>query len=163
MRNWEHPPWYGIDQSKERVILTFLENQKGLFHNLTTHFRMPVKQEMISGPCQETSFTAITLNPESSFTRREKNHSHSTEIHWRLQNYSYKLGCYARKPHRWLLEYRWIKRFVWFLDRFHSVYSVNWETSTWMYVFQGETDKTASDIQAGSFMARTLERNGKKC
>ena len=26
-------------------------------------------------PCQETSFTAITLNPESSFTRRERNHS----------------------------------------------------------------------------------------
>ena len=42
IRNWEHPPWYGIDQFK-RVILTFLENQKGLFH-LTTHFRMPVKQ-----------------------------------------------------------------------------------------------------------------------
>ena len=30
---------------------------------------------MISGPCQETSCTAITLNPESSFTRRERNHS----------------------------------------------------------------------------------------
>ena len=29
---------------KERVKLTFLENQKGLFHNLTTHFRMPVKR-----------------------------------------------------------------------------------------------------------------------
>ena len=27
------------------------------------------------GTCQETSFTAITLNPESNFTRREKNHS----------------------------------------------------------------------------------------
>ena len=27
----------------------------------------------------------------------------------------------------------------------------------------GETDKTASDIQARSFMARTLERNGKEC
>ena len=40
----KHPPWYGIDQFKERVILTFLENQKGLFHNHTTHFRMPVKQ-----------------------------------------------------------------------------------------------------------------------
>ena len=26
------------------------------------------------GPCQETSYTAITLNPESNFTRREKNH-----------------------------------------------------------------------------------------
>ena len=32
------------DQFKGRVILTFLENQKGLFHNLTTHFRMPVKR-----------------------------------------------------------------------------------------------------------------------
>ena len=30
--------------SKERVILSFLENQKGLFHNLKTHFRMPVKR-----------------------------------------------------------------------------------------------------------------------
>ena len=40
----EHPPWYGIDQFKERVILTFLENQKGLFHHLTTHFRMRVKR-----------------------------------------------------------------------------------------------------------------------
>ena len=30
---------------------------------------------MTSGPCQETSYTAITLNPESNFTRREKSHS----------------------------------------------------------------------------------------
>ena len=55
--------------------LDFLENQKGLFHHLTTRLRMPVKQEMISGPCQETSYTAITLNQESNFTRRQKNHS----------------------------------------------------------------------------------------
>ena len=26
-----------------RVILTFFENQKGLFHHLKSHFRMPVK------------------------------------------------------------------------------------------------------------------------
>ena len=44
IRNSEHPPWYGIDQFKEKVILIFSENQKGLFHNLTTHFRMPVKR-----------------------------------------------------------------------------------------------------------------------
>ena len=69
---------------------------------------------------------------------------YSTEIHWRLQNYSYKPGCYARKPHRWLLEYRWIKRFVWFLDRFHSVYSVRWESSRWMYVVRGETEWRAT-------------------
>ena len=54
---------------EEKVTLIFLENQKGLFHHVTTRFRMPVKQLMISGPCQETSNTAITLNPESSFTR----------------------------------------------------------------------------------------------
>ena len=52
--------------------MTFLENQKGLFHHLKTHFRMPVKRQMTSGPCREASYTAITLNPESSFTRREK-------------------------------------------------------------------------------------------
>ena len=39
-----------------------------------THIRMPVKHEMISGPSQVTSFTAITLNYESNSTRREKNH-----------------------------------------------------------------------------------------
>ena len=79
IRNWERQPWYGIDQLKERVTLTFLENQKGLFHNLTIHFRMPVKQFTIFGPCREAWYTAITLNPESNFSRREKNHSLS---HW---------------------------------------------------------------------------------
>ena len=88
---------------------------------------------------------------------------YSTEIHCRLQNYTYKLGCYARKPHRWLLEYRWIKRFVWFLDRFHTVYSIKRETSRRIFVLRGETDKTAGNIQARSFMARALDSIGKKC
>ena len=39
---------------------------------------------MIFGPCQETSYTAITLNPESNFTRREKNHS---LFHWNTLTY----------------------------------------------------------------------------
>ena len=34
-----------------------------------------VKRNMIFGQRQETSHTAITLNPESNFTRRKKNHS----------------------------------------------------------------------------------------
>ena len=34
-----------------------------------------VKQEMISGPCQGTAFTVITLNQKSNGTCREKNHS----------------------------------------------------------------------------------------
>ena len=44
IRTREHPPRYGIVQFKEKVTLIFLENQKGLFHNLKTHFRMPVKR-----------------------------------------------------------------------------------------------------------------------
>ena len=39
------------------------------------HDSFPVKRQTICGPCREASYTAITLNPESNFTRREKNHS----------------------------------------------------------------------------------------
>ena len=53
---------------------------------------------------------------------------YSTEIHWHYQNYSYEFGCPARATHRWLLEYRWVKRFVWFMDRFHSIYSIGRKT-----------------------------------
>ena len=37
------------------------------------------------------------------------------------------------------------------------------KTSRWIYVVQGETDKKAANIQARSFMARTLDEVGKKC
>ena len=40
---------------------------------------------------------------------------------------------------------------------------IRWETSKQIFVVRVETDKAASDIQARSFMARTLERIGKKC
>ena len=45
--NTGEPNWrrrYGSVHFKEKVTLIFLENQKGLFHHLTTRFRMPVKQ-----------------------------------------------------------------------------------------------------------------------
>ena len=34
-----------------------------------------------------------------------------------------------RATHRWLLEYWCVKKFVWFMDRFHSMYSVGRKTS----------------------------------
>ena len=37
------------------------------------------------------------------------------------------------------------------------------DSSRWMCVVQEKSDKTASDIQARSFMARSLERISKKC
>ena len=41
------------------------------------HDSFPDAGEAINdfGPCQESSYTAITLNPEPNFTRREKNQS----------------------------------------------------------------------------------------
>ena len=45
----------------------FLGESEGFFHNLMTHFRLPVKRSTTFGPCREASCTAITLNPESHF------------------------------------------------------------------------------------------------
>ena len=49
------------------------------------------------------------------------------------------------------------------MDRFHSIHPIERETSRRMYVVRVETDEKTSDIQARSFVARTLEDNGKKC
>ena len=87
---------------------------------------------------------------------------YSTEIHWRNQNYSYEFGCQTRATYRWLFKYRWVKRFVWFLDRFHSIYSIGRKTSRRIYVVQGEIDEKTADIQARLFVARTLGENGKE-
>ena len=40
----------GTSNSRRKSRRFSLENQKGLFHHLITHFRMPVKQEMTFGP-----------------------------------------------------------------------------------------------------------------
>ena len=57
----------------------FLGESEGSLPPPHDSFPMPVKQLMTSGPWQETPYTAITLNQESNFTRREKNHS---LFHW---------------------------------------------------------------------------------
>ena len=105
---------------------------------------------------KRTSYTAITQSQTSLAERWII--QQSTETHWRIRNYSYELGCQARTPHRWLLGYRWIKRFVWFLDKFHPIDSIQWETSRRTYVVQEESDKTACNIQARSSVARALDK-----
>ena len=72
------------------------------------------------------------------------------------------LDVMQERRNRRLLDHRWAKRFVWFLDRFHSVYFIRRVKPPDGYMWSGrETDKTASDIQARPFLAGTLERNGK--
>ena len=144
-------------------ILIFLENQKGLFHHLMTHFRMLAKQLMTSGPCQETSYTAITLNEESNFTRREKNHSpfpiplkyidvsrtqtnldvkqeKRIDDYWNVDGSRDLLDPWTGFTQFTLLEEKHSNGYMWSRER--EIYA-----------------KTAY-IQARSFMARTLEENG---
>ena len=57
----------------------FLGESEGSLPQSHNSFPDAVKRWMICGPCREASYTAITLNPESNFTRRKKNHS---LFHW---------------------------------------------------------------------------------
>ena len=55
--------------------------------------------------------------------------------------------------------------FVRFVDRFHSVYSFRRETSRRICMCFGRrlTDEKSANIQARSFLSRTLDVIGKKC
>ena len=102
--------------------------------------------------------------PPSRCTKRQTPHAEgriiscSTKIYWRHQGHSYNLRRIARNPHRWLLEHWWSKRFVWFLDRFHTIYFIEEKTSRLIHVVRGEIDETASNIKAWSFVTRNLEK-----
>ena len=49
------------------------------------------------------------------------------------------------------------------MDRFHAIYSIGRKTSKRICVVRVEINEKATDIQARSFMARTLGENGKEC
>ena len=161
---WEHLPWYGNTQFEEKVKGIFSENQKGLhLHHLKTHFRMRWSDKWYLVHVRKLHIPPSRWTQSQTLLVEKRIIHRSTERHWRLQNYKNEFGCYARKAHRWLLEYRWIKRLVWFLDRFHSIYFIGRKSSRRIYVVQVEINEKTAYIQARSFMARTLENNGKAC
>ena len=83
IRNWEHPPWYGRVQVEERVTLTFLENQKDLFHNFMTHFRLPVKLWTTFWSMSGSFIYRHHVEPRVAlYSPREEIIPYSTEIHW---------------------------------------------------------------------------------
>ena len=153
IRNWD-------TQFEEKVKEIFLENQKGLFHNLKTHFRMPVRLWMNFCPCQETSHTAITSNPESNFTRREQNHS---LFHWNTLTSPENLDVMQERriDDYWNIDGSRDLSDSW--TGFTQVYSILWESSRRMYVVRGRLTKRQFNIQVRSYMARSLERISKKC
>ena len=86
---------------------------------------------MISGPCQETSYTAITLNQESNFTPREKNHSLPIPLKYidvsRITGTNLDVKQERRVDDYWSIDGS--RDFFRFLDRFHSIYLIGTKTS----------------------------------
>ena len=80
IRNWEHPPWYGITHFEEKIKEIFLENQKGLFHYLKTHFRMPVKHEMILVHFRKLHLPPSRWTQSQTLLAERRIILHSTEI-----------------------------------------------------------------------------------
>ena len=76
-RKLKRPPQSGIVQNEERNKKFFEENQTDSLlqpHIKMTQHGMMRKLKMTSGLLRETSFIAITWNPESNCTCRMKNH-----------------------------------------------------------------------------------------
>ena len=140
IRNWEHPAWFSW--RIRRISSTT--------SRLTSRCRWSYERFLV-----HVGKLHITLLVERGII------PYSTEIHWCIQNYSYEFGCQAREVHRWLLEYRWDTRLVWSLGRFHTIHSTRRKSSRRMYVVRVEINEKTADIQARSFMTRTLEINGK--
>ena len=107
-----------------------------------------VKQEMNFGPFQGTSFTVITLNRESNC----RTILNSTSIHWRDQNFSYKLGCDV-------LEYRRKPRPIIFVYWVHTIHHIGQELPDG-FTWSGERlTKKQNDIEASLVLARDMERH----
>ena len=88
---------------------------------------------------------------------------YSTEVHWCTRTTQTNLDVKTKETYRWFLEFRWVKRFVWFMDRFHSIYSIDKEKTPNEYVCSVGRLTRKSWHPARSFMARTLGENEKKC
>ena len=96
------------------------------------------------------------------YSPREASFPTPLNYNWLHEGHSHDLGCIAGKPHRWFLEHRWVKKFVWFMDRFHTVYLIEGKASGQIHVVRGEISQTTSSIKAWSFVARNLQKSVKK-
>ena len=151
------------DGQFEKVKEIFLYNQKvstSTTSRLTSWCRWSDNRMLVRVKKLQTPLSRWTQSQTLLAERRII--PYSTEVHWRIQNYSYEFGCQAREAHWWLLEYRWVSRLVWSLDRFHTIYSIGRKSSWRMYMVGGETNEKTAYIQSRSSMARVMEVNGKE-
>ena len=109
-------------------------------------------------PCQETSYTAITLNQGVKLcSPREELFPHSTEIHWRPPEVHIQTWMLSKKTSMGqeicLIHGQVFTQFTLLEEKTSKRRNVVW----------GEIYEKTADIQARSFMARTLDEIGKKC
>ena len=85
-------------------------------------------------------FTAITWNPESNCTCREKHHS---LFHWNTSTWPglqlHWMSCWRK--YRRLLERWWRSRMVRYVDRFHKVQDIGWKTTGSIFMVPRLTKK----------------------
>ena len=165
IRNWEHPPWYGNTQFEEKVSLIFFENQKG----------------PLSPPHDSFPDAGEAMN---DFRSMSGNFIFPHHVEPRVKLYSPREESFpiplkyidvSRTTHTKLdvMQERRIDDY-WNIDGSRDL-SDSWTGFTqftlleekppdgYIYVVREETDEKAVNIQARSFMARTLDQNGKKC
>ena len=138
--------------------MIFLENQKGLFRHLKTHFRLPVKLCTTFGPCQNFIYRHHVEPRVKLYSPREE----SFPIPLKYIDVSRTTHTNLEVKQEKRID-RWVTRLVRSLNRFHTIYFIGTKPSRRIYVVRGEIDEKTADIQSRSFMARNLENNGKEC
>ena len=118
------------------------------------------KLKMISGPLRETSFIAITWNPELKCTYRKK----------KLFFFRWSTSTFPDTPtHDLMYRQRKILMITGTLEKenyqIHGMVSKDSlktvKTTGWIYMVRGDTDKKAHDLKAGHCMA-LMHRNAKR-
>ena len=77
--------------------------------------------------------------------------------HWRYQKYRHHVRCDVGESYWKLLECWWRERIVRYVDWFHKIHFIEWETTWWISTVREETDEKANDLQARQIMARNVE------
>ena len=141
--------------------MTFLENQKGLFHNLKTDSFTDAGEAMNDLWSSSGNFiyrhhveprVKLYSPREESFPIPLKDISRTTHSNLDVKQEKRIDDYWNIDESRDLSDS---------LDRFHTVYSIGRKTSGRIYVDREEIDEETAYIQARSSMARTLEINGK--
>ena len=164
IKTWEHPPWDGIEPIQGESNIDFLGESEGslpqpqdsfpdarealndfwsMSGNFIYHHHVEPRVKLYS-PREESFPIPLKYIDASRTTRTNLDVMQERHIddQWNVD------------PSR---------DFVWFFDRFHSVYSIFRRTSRRTCLVLGETHKTASDIQARTLKARALDKIAKEC